>query len=258
MKQVEQGIVVSNAQIEDKIFSITLELPKIAEHAVAGQFVQVYLPKGEMLLPRPISISCIDENMITLVYHVVGNGTEFISSLKKGDSLKILGVLGNGFTQREHLNKVALVGGGIGAPPLLQLLKELKVKDKSIDVDVYLGFRSKSILVKKFESLGANVYVATDSGEEGFKGNAVDLIKEKNIDYDEIFSCGPNIMLLNLSNYAEAKNIPCQVCMEERMACGVGACVGCVIKIKSQDSFIYKKVCKDGPVFYSSEVLWNE
>jgi len=250
-------MIISNTQIGENIFSITMELPEVARKAVAGQFVQVYLPKGEHLLPRPISISNVDGDTVTLVYHVVGAGTEFISTLQEGETVKVLGPLGNGFTQNGNLKKVALVGGGIGTPPLLQLLKELKTKNPNIEVDVYLGFRSKSILIEEFKKLTENVYIATDSGEEEFKGNAVDLIKEKNIDYDEIFSCGPNVMLSNLASYAETKNIKCQVCMEERMACGIGACVGCVIKIADGDTFIYKKVCKDGPVFDSNKVVWH-
>lgn len=259
MKILEQGLIISNNKIGEDIFSITIKFDKIASNAVSGQFLQFYLPKGEMILPRPISICLIqqDKGLITLVYKVVGSGTKYLSSLKPNDLIKVLGPIGNGFIKNKDLNKVALVGGGIGAPPLLQLLKELKLENKNIEVHVYLGFRSQSILTEEFKKLGAKVYITTDDGSIGYKGNIVDLINENNINYDHFFSCGPKVMLSNLSQYAENKKIPCQVCMEERMACGIGACVGCVVEVKNEATSTYKKVCKDGPVFYSSEVMWN-
>ena len=136
-------------------------------------------------------------------------------------------------------------------PPLIETCKQLKGKKI-----VVLGFRSGSFLVEEFEKLGAKVYVATDDGSVGFKGNVVDLLRAEGIKGDMIYSCGPKIMLKFLSMYAEENNIPCQVSMEERMACGIGACVGCVVQIKDGEGWAYKKVCKDGPVFDSREVCW--
>lgn len=259
MKKLENGIIIANDEIQNNIFSMTLKLPIISKNTLAGQFLQIYLPKGEMILPRPISICNVDKNkgLINIVYQVLGSGTKVLCNLDVGHSLRVLGPLGNGFMYNKNFKKVALVGGGIGTPPLLQLLKELKIKNTDIEIDVYLGFKKSSILVEDFKKLGANIFLATDSGEEGVKGTVVDLIRNKSLRYDEIFSCGPKIMLKNLSVYAHTKEIPCQVSIEERMACGIGACVGCVVEVKDESSFNYKKVCKNGPVFYSREVVWH-
>ena len=145
-----------------------------------------------------------------------------------------------------------LVGGGIGVPPLLETAKRLDCKSKI----AVLGFRSNPFLVNEFARVCDRVYVTTDDGSEGFKGNVVQLMEKENLTADMIYSCGPKIMLKFLSEYAMKNNIPCQVSMEERMACGIGACVGCVVEIKEGDGTTYKKVCKDGPVFDCKEVVW--
>ena len=253
MKTVERAKVISNKAIAQDIYDLVLECGKLAEMAKAGQFVEVYPDNGENILPRPISICEIDKNAgtIRLVFQVVGKGTELFSKLSAGDEVRVLGTCGNGYELKK--GTAVLVGGGIGVPPLLETCKQLKG-----DKIVVLGFRSGSFLVEEFEKCGAKVYVATDDGSVGFKGNVVQLLEAENITGDVIYSCGPKIMLKFLSLYADNKNIECQVSMEERMACGIGACVGCVVKIKDGEGWIYKKVCKDGPVFDSKEVVWNE
>lgn len=254
MKNIENAIVVDSKQISANIFDLTIKAPEIAEGAKAGQFVEIYPNDKSLILPRPISICEINKDMGTLrlVYQVVGKGTDLFSKLEEGDEIRVIGSCGNGYSlsdKEEHL----LVGGGIGVPPLLQTLKELKGNKT-----VILGFRSGSFLVEEFEKYGAKVYVATDDGSVGFKGNVVELLKTLDLKPDVIYSCGPKIMLKFLSEFADENNIPCQVSMEERMACGIGACVGCVVKIKSEeDDWTYKKVCKDGPVFDSKEVIWE-
>ncbi len=249
MKTVEMCKVVSNRMLAENIYDLMLCCPKIAAEAKPGQFVEVYPDNGKNLLSRPISICEIGENTIRLVFQKVGKGTEIFSQLNEGDEIRVLGPCGNGYTLSEGKN--VLVGGGIGVPPLLETCKQL-FGEKI----VVLGFRSGSFLTEEFEKAGAKVYVATDDGSVGFKGNVVDLLKAENITGDMIYSCGPKIMLKFLSAYAEENNIKCQVSMEERMACGIGACVGCVVQIKNGDSWEYKKVCKDGPVFDSKEVCW--
>lgn len=251
MKTVEMAKVKSIDFITDIICDLKLYCPNIAKEAKAGQFVEVYPDNGVNLLSRPISICEIDKNegTLRLVFQIVGKGTKLFSQLKPNDEIRLLGPCGNGYTLGE--GKAILVGGGIGVPPLLETCKQLKGEKI-----VVLGFRSGSFLVDEFEKLGAKVYVATDDGSVGFKGNVVDLLKAENITGDMIYSCGPKIMLKFLSMYAADNNIPCQVSMEERMACGIGACVGCVVQIKDGDSWTYKKVCKDGPVFDSKEVCW--
>lgn len=251
MKSIEIAKVISINFITDVICDLKLSCPVIANEAMAGQFVEVYPDNGINLLSRPISICEInkEEGILRLVFQIVGKGTKLFSELKFGDEVRLLGPCGNGYTLSE--GKSVLVGGGIGVPPLIETCKQLKGKKI-----VVLGFRSGSFLVEEFEKLGAKVYVATDDGSVGFKGNVVDLLRAEGIKGDMIYSCGPKIMLKFLSMYAEENNIPCQVSMEERMACGIGACVGCVVQIKDGEGWAYKKVCKDGPVFDSREVCW--
>lgn len=251
MKTVETAEVLSLDFISENICDMRLYAPEITAEAKAGQFVEVYPDNGVNLLSRPISICEInkDKGSLRLVFQIVGKGTKLFSKLKKGDRIRLLGPCGNGYTLCEGRN--ILVGGGIGVPPLLETCKELKG-----DKIVVLGFRSGSFLAEEFEKLGAKVYITTDDGSKGFKGNVVDLLRSENITGDMIYSCGPKVMLKFLSMYAEEKGIKCQVSMEERMACGIGACVGCVVKIKDKEGWTYKKVCKDGPVFDSREVCW--
>ncbi len=253
MKTVENASVVSMANLTDDVYDITIHCPEIASWAKAGQFVELYPDNGANLLARPISICGMDAEKgdIRLVFRVVGKGTELFSRLGTGDKIRVLGPCGNGFNLKD--GSAVLVGGGIGVPPLLETCRQLKG-----DKTVVLGFRDKSsvILCDEFKALGARVYIATDDGSLGFKGNVVELMKSEGITGDMIYSCGPKIMLEALSDYAEERGIACQVSLEERMACGIGACVGCVVKIKDGDGWTHKKVCKDGPVFDSREVIW--
>ncbi|MGN1317976.1 MAG: dihydroorotate dehydrogenase electron transfer subunit [Lachnospirales bacterium] len=251
MKSVEMAEVLSMGYMIGNICDLKIHCPKIAQEAKPGQFVEVYPDNGVNLLARPISICEIDKvvGSLRLVFQVVGKGTELFSHLTKGDRLRILGPCGNGYDIKK--GKALLVGGGIGVPPLLEACKN--IEGEKI---VVLGFRSGCFLAEEFEKYNAKVYIATDDGSVGFKGNVVDLLKSEDLSADVIYSCGPKIMLKFLSAWAEEKKIECQVSMEERMACGIGACVGCVVKIKEGDSWTHKKVCKDGPVFNSKEVIW--
>ncbi len=252
MKSVEMAKVVSSKNITANIYDLVLECPKISSQAVPGQFVEVYTGRRDLLLARPISICEIMEDKLRLVYQVVGKGTEIFSKLTSGDEIKLLGPCGNGYNLK-HNKTSLLVGGGIGIPPLLETAKQLGGK-----VTVVLAARNKDllVLVDEFKALGATVYTATDDGSAGFKGNAVELLRQENLSADVVYSCGPKIMLKFLTEYAIEKDIECQVSMEERMACGIGACVGCVVKIKKGDDWEHKKVCKDGPVFEGREVVW--
>lgn len=256
MKKIETAKVVSNKKITEGIFDLTLECPQLSAMAKAGQFIELYPDNGANLLARPISICGIGENTLRLVFQVVGKGTDIFSKLDKGDELRVLGTCGNGYELKD--GSALLVGGGIGVPPLLETAKQLTAK--GIKPVVVLGFRSGCFLNDEFEKLGAEVHIATDDGSVGFKGNVVDLIKAKDLKADNVYSCGPKIMLKFLSAYCEEAGMDVQVSMEERMACGIGACVGCVVKIKdetAEDGWTFKKVCKDGPVFDSKAVIWE-
>ncbi len=253
MKITENGIVVKNKNIAPNIYDLTIRLPQISALAKCGQFVDVYPDNGANLLARPISICEINGDKLRLVFQVVGAGTRLFSVLSEGQSIRVLGPCGNGYALTEG-NKFILAGGGIGVPPLLETAKNLVDKG---EVEVFLGFRSGSFLTEDFEKLGVKVHIATDDGSVGFKGNVVDLMKSLDAKADIIYSCGPKIMLKFLAEYAEKRGITAYVSMEERMACGIGACVGCVVKIKDGDGYVHKKVCKDGPVFDSREVVWQ-
>ena len=243
-KTKESLRIVSQEEIGKGIFSMWLQADRMAEAARPGQFLSLYTRNGSKLLPRPISICEIDrENgRIRLVYRVTGKntGTEEFSRLHPGITL-----------EEAEGKKVFLIGGGIGIPPMLQTAKELKAEKTAV-----LGYRDELFLNEEFAEY-ADVYVATEDGSAGTKGNVLNAIKEKSLEADVIFACGPTPMLRALKEYAAEKNITCWISMEERMACGVGACLACVCKSKEIDAHSQvhnKRVCKDGPVFLSTEV----
>ena len=248
--------IVSQEEISKDIYSMWLQADEMADAAKPGQFLSLYIRDGSKLLPRPISICEIDreKRRIRLVYRVTGKGTgtEAFSRLHAGVPVEVLGPLGNGFPLEEAKGKrVFLMGGGIGIPPMLQTAKELEAQKTAV-----LGYRDQLFLNEEFEKY-ADVFVATEDGSAGTKGNVMDAIRENVLEADVIFACGPTPMLRAIKTYAEEKNIPCWISMEERMACGVGACLACVCKSKEIDSHSHvhnKRVCKDGPVFLSTEV----
>lgn len=254
-KLKETAKVASQVQIADDIYSMWIETKEITAQAEPGQFVSVYTKDSSKLLPRPISICEADKEKgrLRIVYRVVGSGTEEFSHYKAGDSIEIMGPLGNGFpleAGREG-KKAFLIGGGIGIPPMLELAKNLKC-----DCQMILGYRDVLFLNDEFLPYGA-VYVATEDGNAGTKGNVLDAIREHGLKGDVIFACGPTPMLKALKAYALENHLECYLSLEEKMACGIGACLACVCKSKSVDehSKVHnKRVCKDGPVFKAEEV----
>ena len=255
----ENVTVVSQKQIADGIFDLVLQTKEIAAHAKAGQFVSVYSDDASKLLPRPISLCGIDREAGTLrlVYRVTGEktGTEEFSKLEAGDTIRIMGPLGNGFTV-EPGKKAFLIGGGIGVPPMLQLAKEIKASGAA-EFQTIMGYRNaQTFLLDEFKEQG-DAFAATEDGSVGTKGNVIDAIKSLGLKADVIYACGPTPMLHALKEYAEGQNMECYVSMEERMACGIGACLACVCKSKDIDdhSKVHnKRVCKEGPVFNAKEV----
>lgn len=255
-KVKETCTIVSQEQIGTGIFSMWLQTNEIAGQAVPGQFLSLFSRNGSKLLPRPISICEIDreQKRIRLVYRVTGKntGTEEFSKLHANVKIQAMGPLGNGFPLKEAEGKrVFLMGGGIGIPPMLQIAKELQTEKMAV-----LGYRDELFLTEDFKKY-SSVYIATEDGSAGTKGNVMDAIRENRLEADVIFACGPKPMLRAIKNYADEKNIACWISMEERMACGIGACLACVCQSKEVDehSNVHnKRVCKDGPVFLSSEV----
>ena len=183
-------------------------------------------------------------------------GTEEFSHLKAGDTIDVLGPLGNGFTLREG-KKAFLIGGGIGIPPMLELAKELSLVTGRENIQAVLGYRDSQMFLKEeFEQYGP-VYVATEDGSFGTKGNVLDAIRENALDAQVIYACGPTPMLRALKAYAKEQGMECWLSLEEKMACGVGACLACVCRSKEVDGHSHvhnKRVCKDGPVFLADEI----
>ena len=255
-KVKETCTILSQECIGKDIYSMWIETKTIAEQAKPGQFVSVYTRDGSKLLPRPISLCEIDKEKkaLRLVYRVTGKntGTESFSRLHKNVTLEVLGPLGNGFPLDEAKGKkVFLMGGGIGVPPMLETMKQLDAEKTAI-----LGYRDELFLNDEFEKNG-KVYIATEDGSAGTKGNVMDAIRENRLEADVIFACGPKPMLRAIKAYALEKRIPCWISMEERMACGVGACLGCVCQSTEVDGHSHvhnKRVCKDGHVFLSTEL----
>lgn len=252
MKKKESAIVVSQECIGTDIYSMVIKTETV-NSAVAGQFISVYCNDKTKLLPRPISICEVDKEKgtIRIVYRVVGGGTTEMSLYKTGDSISIIGPLGNGFMQREK--KAILIGGGIGIPPMVQLAKELKDK---CEVRIVAGYRDELFLTEELEANGT-LYIATEDGSTGTKGTVIDAIRENNITGDVIYACGPTPMLRAIKEYALPLGIECQLSLEERMACGIGACLACVCNSTEKDhhsNVNNKRICKDGPVFLAEEV----
>ena len=255
-KRKETVSIVNQEELSKDIFSLWLQTETIAKTAWPGQFVSLYAKDASKLLPRPISICEIDRDQgrLRLVYRVTGKGTgtEGFSRLSTGDSLDVIGPLGNGFPLKEAAGKRALlIGGGIGIPPMLQVAKELDADSCAV-----LGYRDVLFLQQDFEKY-AKVVLATEDGSAGTKGNVMDAIRENTLEADVIFACGPAPMLRAIQAYAGENQIPCWISMEERMACGIGACLACVCRSKEIDGHSHvhnKRICADGPVFKSTEV----
>lgn len=283
----EIAVVVDQNALGSGIYDLTLKTTNIAKAAKAGQFVSVYSNDKSKLLPRPISLCGIDrdEDTIRLVYRVTGEntGTEEFSKLVMGDRIRILGPLGNGFTV-EPGKKAFLIGGGIGVPPMLQLAKDInsgvvqttgavdtntqekgQTEEKQInghgkkicDMNIIMGYRDENtFLLDEFKEQ-ADSFVATEDGSVGTKGNVIDAINENGLEADVIYACGPMPMLSALKAYVMEHDMECYVSMEERMACGIGACLACVCKTKDKDAHSNvnnKRICKEGPVFNAKEV----
>ncbi len=248
----EEAVIIQQAEIARDIYSIWLHTDKISATAKAGQFIGIYCRDGSRLLPRPVSICEIDpeDQAIRIVYRTVGKGTEEFSRMRTGMPLDLIGPLGNGFPMKTK--KALLAGGGIGIPPMLQLAKELNCEKQ-----IVLGYRDKDLFLKQeFEKYGP-VYVAAEDGSAGTKGTVLDAVRENQLNPEIIYACGPMPMLRALKQYAQEQGIECYISLEERMACGVGVCLGCVCKTVHKDvhtNVRNARICTEGPVFSAEEV----
>ena len=248
----EQAVIISQEEITPGIYSMWLKTDHIAGQAKAGQFISVYCEDGSRMLPRPISICEIDrvDHALRIVYRIAGKGTEEFSQKHTGMRLEIMGPLGNGFPLKNK--KAFLIGGGIGIPPMLELAKQLNCEKQ-----IVLGYRnSEMFLLDQFKKLGS-VYVATEDGSYGSKGTVLDAIRDNGLEGEIIYACGPTPMLKALKEFAGERKMECWISMEEKMACGIGACLACVCKSREIDGHTNvhnQRVCKEGPVFRAEEV----
>lgn len=251
--------VFRQEQIAAGIYDMWIETD-LAKDAKPGQFISVYPKNQATLLPRPISICEVNEekSALRIVYRVAGQGTTEFSNYHTGESIEILGTLGNGFPlEKADGKRVFLMGGGIGIPPMLQLSKELCARAKAKNISAILGYRNELFLYEDFKPY-AEVYAATEDGSSGSKGTVMDAIRDNDLKGDIIFACGPMPMLRAIKQFAEANQMEAYISLEERMACGVGACLGCVCTTKEVDHHSHVKnarICTDGPVYDAKEVM---
>lgn len=253
-KKKTMARVVSQKETVPQIFDLWLET-ELASDAHPGQFIAVYPKSADTLLPRPVSICEVDreQKRLRLVYRIAGKGTREFSAWREGEGVSVLGVLGNGFPlEKAQGKKVFLMGGGIGIPPMLQLAKELQA-----DKQIILGYRNRDLFLAEELRQNGTVYIATEDGSVGCRGNVMDAIRKNGLKAEVIMACGPMPMLRAIRQYAAENEIEAYLSLEERMACGVGACLGCVCKTKEVDhhSHVHNaRICTDGPVFEAKEV----
>lgn len=263
MSLLVQAGVVSNRELAPGHFRMVLEAPEVAAVARPGQFVHVRLtPLLDPLLRRPISIHDVDRRAgrVHLLYRVSGRGTALLAQNSKLSTLDIMGPLGNGFSLPRVPTGIVVVGGGIGIAPLVFLVRDLV--DAGNQVWFLAGFRSARdvMTLEELELLGVDLALATDDGSAGLHGFVTDLLEtavaDGNISF--YYACGPRPMLQQVAQMLARRGLPGELSLEERMACGVGACLSCACKTRDQgpEGFRYRHVCVDGPVFSAGEVVW--
>ncbi len=257
-KKKEMAEVFEQTCIAPDIYDMWINTT-LADQAKPGQFICIYPEDKSTLLPRPISICEVDreKSRLRIVYRIAGAGTREFSTYHSGKKISILGTLGNGFPlEKAEKKKVFLMGGGIGIPPMLQTAKELK-KMGNTDVSIIVGYRDAALFLDEDLRKYGKLYIATEDGSVGSKGNVMNAIAEEKLRADVIFACGPMPMLRAIKQFAEANQMEAYISLEERMACGVGACLGCVCKTRQKDAHSHvnnARICTDGPVFDAKEV----
>lgn len=252
MKQTYNCKLLEKREIAPGIFDFLLAAPEIAKDATPGQFVHVECG-GDTFLRRPISICDTEGETLRFIFEVKGKGTDLLAKKNIGDEINMLGPLGNGFTVSDQYKHPVLIGGGIGVFPLYKLAKAVEKPA------VILGFRSKDRIVMEdeFSHLASAFQVSTDDGSYGYHGYGATLLEEyiRENPCDMIYSCGPMPMLKAVQAVAEKAGIPCQLSLEQRMGCGIGACLVCTCETTRKGMEQKARVCKDGPVFWAEEII---
>ncbi len=238
--------VLENVEVAEGIYSLAVE-GKF--EGAPGQFYMLRAWEEEPLLSRPLSIYRLERDKICFLYHVGGRGTELLSRLDKGAEIKLTGPLGYGFEPQRLQGRIALVAGGIGIAPFDYTIKALKDNPKVTAIDLYAGFRSETYGLEEIEPLAEKVEISTEDGSAGYKGYVTDLFNPRG--YDMVLCCGPTIMMKKVIESCKEAGVKVLASMEERMACGIGACLVCTCKTKDGN----KRSCKDGPVFEGEELV---
>lgn len=258
MKQLKAKIS-GNKQVAEGFYRMRLKSPYLAKNTKPGQFLEIRCSKAnEPLLRRPLSAHRILDDGVELLYEVVGPGTERLSGKAAGEYLDVVGPLGNGFNIPSDKRPAILVGGGVGVASLFALAEKISAK-KAGSYAIIGAKKAQGVLCEKeLKRMGCFVMVSTEDGSRGRKGYATDilrhLLKVINCQTSGIYACGPHPMLKAAAHIADLSDIPCQVSLDERMACGIGVCLGCPVKVKTKG--VYKMVCKEGPVFNAEEIVW--
>ncbi|MDR2045237.1 MAG: dihydroorotate dehydrogenase electron transfer subunit [Clostridium sp.] len=254
MKKKTKAKILFQKEIAPAVFDLWLEAD-LAEQARPGQFLCLYPKEKDTLLPRPISVceAAPDGRTLRLVYRVAGQGTREFSGYGKGGELAVLGPLGNGFPLPEAAGKKALlIGGGIGIPPLLQLARELRGEKQTV-----LGYRDGNLFLEEAFRREGRCEIATEDGSVGTKGNVMDAVRKNCLEGDVIFACGPLPLLRAVKRYGAERGSRTFLSLEEHMACGIGACLGCVVRTRETEPRSRVKnarICTEGPVFEAGEV----
>lgn len=253
--------LIEKIKLKDDIYHFKVKAPEIVKVAKPGNFIEIRVSDTTVpFLRRPISIYNLEKEkgILEFIFQIKGQGTKILATKEIGDKIDILGPLGFGTFKYEAHQKIAVIGGGIGVFPLYELSKSAKQAGKN--VTIYLGFRNKEyvVLEKEFEEVSNQLILTTDDGSYGKFGFAINFLKEeiKKEKPDGIYACGPLPMLRAVRELAIEENIPCQISLEERMGCGIGACLGCAVKTarSPKEAPEYWHVCKGGPVFEAKEV----
>ena len=253
-------------KINPDVLRLVFASGAMARHAKPGQFLMVRPVKfQEPLLPRPFSIHRIQGNFIEILFKVVGLGTKLLADVRGGDLLEVRGPLGKGF-QLDFSGEPVLVAGGMGVAPLLFLAESIQNLPKwpfRFPAKILLGAKTKKELycLREFERACVEVLVATEDGSSGHRGLVTDLLTKlfpKKESAISLYTCGPNPMLKAVARWAVQRKVFCQVSLEARMACGLGACLGCVVAKKNQAGISYVNVCQEGPVFQANEIVWDK
>jgi dihydroorotate dehydrogenase electron transfer subunit len=256
--------ILTNAKIRGSYYKLIIKDAKIARSCRPGQFLMLKVDESrEPLLRRPLSIHRVDKEKIEMLYERVGKGTEILSRRKTNEFLDVIGPLGNGFIlkNKSRQSKIFLVAGGMGVAPLVFLAQSLAVgksKSDKAKIQVFIGARTKQQILceKEFKKIGCDVKIATDDGSAGFSGRVTGLFEQALSTPDcqraIVYACGPKPMLRELAMICRKNLVPAQVSLEEHMACGIGACLGCVVNTVDG----YKRVCKEGPVFEAEKLIY--